>query len=60
MKKQAGKKLKFSTETLRGLTSPTELAQVAGGETTAITCGCTTTAVICSPTAGCTTAIICG
>ena len=53
MKKQAGKKLTFSTETLRALTSDNDLGQVAGGRppiTTAITCGCTTTALLCSPT----------
>ncbi|HEX7837388.1 MAG TPA: hypothetical protein VF469_07995 [Kofleriaceae bacterium] len=65
MKKQAGKKLTLSTETLRALTSANELAQVVGGETTAITCGCPTqgctTAPTCgSPTQGCTTAVICG
>jgi hypothetical protein len=62
MKKQAGKKLTFSTETLRQLTSDDDLGVVAGGvATTAITCTCTTTAVICPPpTARCTTAIICG
>ena len=64
MKKQAGKKLTFSTETLRALTSPGELEQVAGGQTTAITCGCSlgcpaTTAINCGQTARCTTAIIC-
>ena len=61
MKKQAGKKLTFSTETLRALTSDDDLGLVAGGAvTTAVTCGCTTTAVICSPTLRCTTAITCG
>lgn len=62
MKKQANKKLALSTETVRSLTSTTELGQVAGGQTTAVTCGCTTTAIICPPpTARCTTtAIICG
>jgi hypothetical protein len=63
MKKQAGKKLTFSTETLRALTSPGELEQVAGGQTTAITCGCSlgcTTAINCGQTVRCTTAIICG
>ena len=61
MKKQAGKKLTFSTETLRALTSDDDLGLVAGGVvTTAVTCGCTTTAVICSPTLRCTTAITCG
>jgi hypothetical protein len=62
MKKQAGKKLTFSTETLRALTSGNDLGQVAGGAvvTTAVTCGCTTTAVICSPTLRCTTAPTCG
>ena len=62
MKKQAGKKLTFSTETLRALTSPGELEQVAGGQTTAITCTCSlrcTTAINCGQSAGCTTAIIC-
>jgi len=61
MKKQAGKKLTFSTETLRTLTSGDDLGLVAGGVvTTAVTCGCTTTAVICSPTLRCTTAPTCG
>jgi len=64
MKKQAGKKLTFSTETLRSLTSATELGEVAGGQTTAITCGCSlgcTTAVTCgTPTLRCTTAPTCG
>jgi hypothetical protein len=64
MKKQAGKKLTFSAETLRALTSTTELGEVVGGQTTAITCGCSlgcTTAVTCgSPTLQCTTAVICG
>ena len=62
MKKQAGKKLTFSTETLRALTSTTELEQVAGGQTTAITCGCSlgcTTAINCGQSVRCTTAIIC-
>lgn len=62
MKKQAGKKLTFSTETLRTLTSGDDLGQVVGGIgpiTTAITCTCTTTAVVCSPSVRCTTAIIC-
>jgi hypothetical protein len=61
MKKQANKKLALSTETVRSLTSTTELGQVAGGQTTAISCDCTTTAIICPPPSkGCTTAIICG
>jgi hypothetical protein len=65
MKKQASKKLRLSTETLRALPSDNELGQVVGGMTTAVTCGCSavqcTTAVTCgSPTVGCTTAIICG
>jgi hypothetical protein len=55
MEKQAGKKLTFSTETLRALTSSDELGLVAGGLTTAVSCGCTTTAVICRPTLQCTT-----
>jgi hypothetical protein len=59
MKKQAGKKLTFSTETLRALTSTTELGQVVGGQTTAVTCGCTT-GLVCNKTLDCTTAIICG
>jgi len=68
MKKQAGKKLTLSTETLRTLTSANDLGQVVGGgETTAITCGCPTqacptTAITCGcPTQGCpTTAPTCG
>ena len=70
MKKQAGKKLTFSTETLRQLTSDDDLGAVAGGATTtgatttAINCNCSnncTTAPTCgSPTLRCTTAIICG
>lgn len=65
MKKQLGKKLTFSTETLRALTSTTELGQVAGGSlTTAVTCGCSggcTTAITCGqPTFRCTTAPTCG
>ena len=60
MKKQAGKKLTFATETLRTLTSSDDLGRVAGGQTTAVTCGCTTTAVICRPTLRCTTAPTCG
>ena len=61
MKKQANNKLTFSTETLRTLTSSDDLGLVAGGvETTAVTCGCTTTAVICRPTLRCTTAPTCG
>ena len=64
MKKQANKKLTFSTETLRQLTSDDDLGVVVGGGTaltTAITCTCTTTAVICSPSQRvCTTAINCG
>lgn len=64
MKKQANKKLTFSTETLRALTSGDDLGLVAGGvETTAVTCGCSlgcTTAVTCGQTVRCTTAIICG
>ena len=62
MKKQAGKKLTFSTETLRALTSDNGLGQVVGGApvTTAVTCGCTTTAIICSPTLRCTTGPTCG
>lgn len=64
MKKQ-GKKLSLSTETLRALTSASDLGQVAGGSaTTAVTCGCSggcTTAITCGqPTVGCTTAVICG
>lgn len=52
MKKQAGKKLILSTETLRALPSNDKLAEVVGGQTTAITCGCsllhcTTTAPNC-------------
>ena len=63
MKKQAGKKLTLSTETIRALPT-SDLEQVAGGETTAVTCGCSalrcTTAVTCGcPSRGCTTAIIC-
>jgi len=61
MKKQTDKKLTFSTETLRSLTPNDDLGLVAGGlETTAVTCGCTTTAVICRPTLRCTTAPTCG
>jgi hypothetical protein len=65
MKKQAGKKLTFSTETLRQLTSDDDLGQVVGGvTTTALGCNCSnncTTAPTCgSPTLRCTTAIICG
>ena len=64
MKKQAGKKLTLSTETVRALTSTAELGEVAGGsQTTAVTCGCSlgcTTAVTCGQTVRCTTAIICG
>ena len=61
MKKQAGKKLTFSTETLRALTPDSDLGLVAGGvATTAVTCGCTTTAIICRPTLRCTTAPTCG
>jgi hypothetical protein len=62
MKKQANKKLSFTTETLRALTSTSELEQVAGGQTTAITCGCSlgcTTAINCGQSVRCTTAIIC-
>jgi hypothetical protein len=59
MKKQSGKKLTLSTETVRALTTTTELGQVVGGQTTAVTCGCTT-ALICGKTLDCTTAIICG
>jgi len=57
MKKQAGKKLSLSTETVRAL--PTrDVELVNGGATTAITCTCTrihcaTTAVTC----GCTTTL---
>ena len=55
MKKQANKKLKLSVETLRQLPAA-DLGDVVGGQTTAITCGCTlihcnTTA----PTCGCAT-----
>jgi hypothetical protein len=65
MKKQASKKLTLSTETLRALPAGDDLAQVVGGETTAVTCGCSvvhcTTAVTCgSPTRLCTTAPTCG
>ena len=65
MKKQANKKLTFSTETLRTLTSGDDLGLVVGGvTTTAINCNCSnncTTAPLCgSPTVRCTTAIICG
>jgi len=63
MKKQANKKLSLSTETVRALTSTTELGEVVGGQTTAITCGCSlgcTTAITCGQTVRCTTAIICG
>ena len=66
MKKKAGKKLTFSTETLRALTSEDDLGQVAGGlppMTTAITCGCSlgcTTNIKCGQSVQCTTAIICG
>jgi hypothetical protein len=61
MKKQANKKLSFSTETLRTLTSGGDLGLVAGGvETTFATCGCTTTVVTCRPTVLCTTAPTCG
>lgn len=41
MKKPANKKLSFTAQTLRALTSITELKQVAGGARTDITCGCT-------------------
>jgi hypothetical protein len=55
MKKQASKKLKLSIETVRALPAA-DLDQVPGGQTTAITCGCSlihcnTTA----PSCGCVT-----
>lgn len=57
MKKQASKKLKLSVETVRTLPSA-DLGEVAGGLTTAVTCGCTV--VHCNttaPTCGCATAL---
>lgn len=51
MKKQASKKLTLSTETLRALPS-TDLGQVAGGLTTAITCGCSIRLCTTAPTCG--------
>jgi hypothetical protein len=64
MKKQANKKLTFSTETLRTLTSGDDLGLVAGGVvTTAPSCGCSlgcTTAINCGKSLNCTTAPTCG
>jgi hypothetical protein len=63
MKKQANKKLTFSTETLRTLTSGDDLGLVVGGvATTAINCSnnCTTAPLCGNPTLRCTTAINCG
>jgi hypothetical protein len=58
MKKQAGKKLALSTETLRTVSNPDDLVKVVGGLTTAITCGCSvvrcTTAPECGVTRICT------
>jgi hypothetical protein len=46
MKKNSSKKLRFSVETVRVLSNP-EMAGVAGGTTTAITC--TNSMIICPP-----------
>jgi hypothetical protein len=51
MKKQTGKKLTLSTETVRALPS-TDIAQVAGGQTTAITCTCSLRVCTTAPTCG--------
>jgi len=63
MKKQTNKKLSFSTETLRTLPAG-DLELVGGGQTTAITCGCSaqrcTTAPNCGLSAACTTGPLCG
>jgi hypothetical protein len=60
MKKQASKKLTLSTETLRALPSDEDLRQVVGGQTTAITCGCSVVQCTTAPTRLCTTAPTCG
>jgi hypothetical protein len=65
MKKQASKKLTLSTETLRAL-PPQDLGELVGGQTTAITCGCSLLHCTTAPTCGgdsaqvCTTGPTCG
>jgi hypothetical protein len=64
MNKQASKKLRLSTETVRVLPSA-DLGQLVGGQTTAVTCGCSgavcTTGPLCgTPSRVCTTAPTCG
>ena len=64
MKKHASKKLTLSTETLRALPSDDDLGKVVGGQTTAITCGCSALRCTTAPNCGnqtrlCTTAPTC-
>jgi hypothetical protein len=50
MKKQNSKKLALLTQTVRNL-DPSDLGQVAGGKTTAITCTCPKT-TLCTTASG--------